>query len=80
MLCFPVLTSELDVKTPAENAASGETTGAFSADVLTPGRLQASFFYSREDRAQVRRYGRIPTGESEHGPMDGLDAANHRRH
>ncbi len=46
---FPVLTSTLTVGTPAENAAQAETTGAFSADVLSPGRLQASFFYSRED-------------------------------
>ncbi len=39
---------------PAENAAAAETTGSFSADVLSPGRLQASFFYSREDRARFR--------------------------
>ena len=49
---FPVLTQNAEVKTPAENAAAGETTGAFSADVLSPARLQASFFYSREDRAR----------------------------
>ncbi len=49
---YPVLTSELSVKTPAENAAAAETTGAFSADVLSPSRLQAAFFYSREDRAR----------------------------
>ena len=49
---FPVLTSELSVGAPAENAAQAETDGTFSADVLQPGRLQASFFYSREDRAR----------------------------
>lgn len=49
---FPVLTTNADVKTPAENADAAETTGAFSADVLSPARLQASFFYSREDRAR----------------------------
>ena len=49
---FAVLTSELDVGTPAENASQAETTGAFSANVLSPSRLQASFFYSREDRAR----------------------------
>ena len=49
---FPVLTSELDVKTPAENATAAETTGSFSASVLSPSRIQASFFYSREDRAR----------------------------
>ena len=49
---FPVLTTNADVGTPAENAAQSETTGSFAADVLSPGRLQASFFYSREDRAR----------------------------
>ena len=49
---FPILTSELAVRTPAENADAAETTGAFSAQVLTPSRLQASFFYSREDSAR----------------------------
>ena len=49
---FPVLTKKLDVRTPAENADADETTGAFSADVLSPSRIQASFFYSREDRAR----------------------------
>ena len=49
---FPVLTKELDVRTPAENADADETTGTFSADVLSPARIQAAFFYSREDRAK----------------------------
>ena len=49
---FPVLTKNADVGTPAENAAQAETTGSFSADALSPSRLQASFFYAREDRAR----------------------------
>ena len=49
---YPVLTTNATVGTPAENAEQDETTGAFSADVLSPSRLQASFFYSREDRAR----------------------------
>ena len=49
---FPVLSTNADVGAPAENAAQAETTGSFSADVLSPTRLQASFFYSREDRAR----------------------------
>ena len=49
---FPVLVKNAEVKTPAENAAAAETTGSFSASVLVPSRLQASFFYSREDRAR----------------------------
>ena len=51
---FSVLTTSASVHTPAENAAAAETTGAFSAEVLSPSRLQASFFYSREDRARFR--------------------------
>ena len=49
---FPVLTTNAVVRVPAENAAATETTGAFSADVLSPSRLQASFFWSREDAAR----------------------------
>ena len=49
---YPVLATNADVGTPAENAAQAETTGSFSADVLSPSRLQAAFFYSREDRAR----------------------------
>ena len=49
---YPVTTAELDVHTPAESASAAETTGAFSSDVLTPARLQSSFFFSVEDRAR----------------------------
>ena len=49
---YPVLTTNATAGTPAENAAQAETTGSFSADVLSPSRIQASFFYSREDRAR----------------------------
>ena len=49
---YPVLTKNAEVKTPAENIAAADTTGSFSAEVLSPARLQAAFFYSREDRAR----------------------------
>ena len=49
---FPVLATNATVEVLAENAEGTETTGSFTADVLSPGRLQASFFYSREDRAR----------------------------
>ena len=49
---YPVLTTNATVHTPAENADADDTTGAFTADVLSPSRLQAAFFYSREDRAR----------------------------
>lgn len=49
---YPVLTKNAEVKAPAESADADETTGSFSAEILSPARLQASFFYSREDRAK----------------------------
>ena len=49
---FPVLTTNAAVHAPAEAAAAAETTGAFSAEALAPKRLQASFYFSREDRAR----------------------------
>ena len=49
---FPVLSTNAAVEVLAENDPGTETTGSFTADVLSPGRLQASFFYSREDRAR----------------------------
>ena len=51
---FPVLTTGATVRTPAKDAAAAETTGAFSSDVLAPKRLQAAFFYNREDAASFR--------------------------
>ena len=70
---FPVLTGTLDVHTPAENAAAAETTGAFSSDVLTPKRLQASFFYSREDRARFEGMDAALRMNLSDGLSDGLD-------
>ena len=70
---FPILSSTLAVRTPAENADADETTGAFSAQVLTPSRLQASFFFSREDKA---RFGGMDAALRENlsaGLSDGLD-------
>ena len=70
---YPVLTAELAVGAPAENAAQAETTGAFSADVLAPGRLQASFFYSREDRARFAGMDAALRENLSDGLSDGLD-------
>ena len=92
---FPVLTSELNVRTPNENADADETTGAFSADVLSPSRLQASFFYSREDRARFAGMDSALRENLSMGLADGLDdeivsganglltgtnLSNHKRH
>ena len=70
---FPVLTSTLSVEALAENAAGSETTGAFSADVLSPARLQASFFYSREDRARFAGMDAALRMNLADGLQDGLD-------
>ena len=72
---YPVLTSELTVGTPAENAAQAETTGAFSAQVLSPSRIQASFFYSREDRARFAGMDSALRENLSAGLADGLDKA-----
>ena len=70
---FPVLSKELDVRTPAENADANETTGAFSAEVLSPSRIQASFFYSREDRARFAGMDESLRENLSMGLSDGLD-------
>ena len=72
---FSVLTGSLDVHTPAENAAAAETTGSFSANVLSPKRLQASFFYSVEDRARFAGMGEALRQNLNDGLADGLDKA-----
>ena len=54
---YPTLTGETTVHSPAKNAAAGETTGEFTAEKLSPARLQASFFYSREDAASFASMG-----------------------
>ena len=71
---YPVLTKELDVRTPAENADADETTGSFSADVLSPSRIQAAFFYSREDRARFAGMDAALRQNLIEGLDDGLDA------
>ena len=70
---FPVLTSTLTVGTPAEQAEQAETTGAFSADVLSPSRIQASYFYSREDRSRFAGMDAALRMNLSEGLMDGLD-------
>ena len=70
---FPVLTSDPAAGTPAENASQSETTGAFSADVLTPGRIQASFFWSREDQARMAGMGDALREALQGGIADKLD-------
>ena len=48
---YAVLSTSASAGTPAKGADQDETTGAFTAVALSPARIQASFFYSREDAA-----------------------------
>ena len=70
---FPVLTSDPAAGTPAENIAQSETTGGFTADVLTPKRIQASFFWSREDGARMAGMGDALREALQGGLADKLD-------
>ena len=70
---YSVLTSTLDVGTPAENAAQAETTGAYSSVVLLPQRLQSSYIYSIEDRARFAGMDASLRENMSDGLADGLD-------
>ena len=48
---YPVLTKAATVNTPAEDAAVEAKAATFTATDLSPARIQAAFYYSREDRA-----------------------------
>ena len=71
---YPVLTSELVVSTPAAGATAAETTGTFDTDVLSPARLQAAFFYNREDRARFAMMDSALRENLSMGLSDGLDS------
>ena len=70
---YPVLTTSATVNTPAKNAESTETTGAFSSDKLTPQRLQASFFWAREDAATFQGMGEALRANLREALSDKLD-------
>ena len=70
---YPVLTSKLDVGTPAEGVDQAETTGAFSTETLKPGRIQSAFEYSIEDRARFAGMDSALRENLSMGLADGLD-------
>ena len=70
---FPVLSTNAVAHTPAENAESADTTGSFTAAVLSPARIQAAFFYSREDRARFAGMGESLRENLNMALADGLD-------
>ena len=75
---FPVLTSRPTVGGPhTDDTSVAETTGAFDADLLAPGRIQASFFYKRTDAARFGMMGEslreaLNSGLSEKVDQNGL--------
>ena len=71
---FPVLTSDPAASTPSENDPVTETTGAFSGDVLTPSRIQASFLWSREDAGRMAGMGDALRDALQGGIADKLDS------
>ena len=53
LVAFPILDDRPDVGGPhTDSTAVDETTGSFSSSLLTPGRVQASYFYKRTDAAR----------------------------
>ena len=70
---FPIMTNAPAVGTPAENDAQAETTGAFSTETLAPRRLQASYFYSMEDRSRFAGMAESLRESLSMGLSDGLD-------
>ena len=53
LVAYPVLDERPDVGGPhTDSTAVEETTGSFSSELLTPGRVQASYFYRRVDAAR----------------------------
>ena len=70
---FPILTSDLTVTTPARSAAGTETTAVFTAETLTPRRLQASLRYTREDKARFLLLDSDLRENLSMGLQDGLD-------
>ena len=73
---YPVLATNATVHTPAENDPATDTTGSFTADVLSPGRLQAAFFYSREDAARFMGMGEALRQNLNEALADKLDSAD----
>lgn len=71
---FPVLTARPAVGGPhTDSTAVEETTGAFTAEMLSPGRLQASFFYRRTDAARFAGMGEALREALSAGLSEALD-------
>ena len=51
---YTVVSTAATPGTPAKGAEQAHSTGALTASTLSPGRIQASLFYAREDAARLR--------------------------
>ena len=70
---WPVMTTRPTVGAPNEHASQSETTGSFTVVEITPRRLQASFFYSREARARFSTIETSLRSALSTGLSEGLD-------
>lgn len=73
---YPVLTSTTTATSVAGNASTAvsETTGAFTANVLTPSRLQAAFHFRRTEAARFGSLDQSLRDNLSAALADGLDA------
>lgn len=51
---YPVLSTSVSPGTPAESADQAHSAAGFTAEVLSPQRIQSSLFYTREDAARMQ--------------------------
>ncbi|MXY35930.1 MAG: phage major capsid protein [Dehalococcoidia bacterium] len=70
---YPVLTTKATAHTPAESGDAADSQGTFEADVLSPARIQASLYYTREDAAKLRGMAEALTENLTASLADGLD-------
>ena len=70
---YTVVATNASVHEPAEGGSAAETTGSFTARTVTPSRLQAAFFWSREDAATLAGMGDALTTNLQMALADKLD-------
>ena len=69
----PILATNAIARTPAKTVTATETNGSFTASVLTPKRLQASFSYGVEDLARFPAMDAALRANLSMSLTDGLD-------
>lgn len=70
---YTVLSTSAAPGTPAKGADQDHSTGAFTASVLSPKRIQASLFFAIEDRARLRGLSEALRQNLSEALMDRLD-------